>query len=85
MLLTTVKLLSRISVFNHFRQDFSKDDLVDSNLEKLHSMTKNQQNIFLIQEFEHLLSEINCPVEYIMELFISDIMHDDYVIEKVNF
>ena len=36
-------------------------------------MTKEQRNIFLIQEFEHLLSEINCPGEYLMELFIGDI------------
>ena len=85
MLLTTVKLLCHISIFNLFRQDFSQEDLVDSNLEKLHSMTKDQQNIFLIQEFEHLLSEINCPIEYIMELLISDIMRDDYVIEKVMY
>ena len=27
----------------------------------------------------------NCPVKYIMELFISDIMRDDYVIEKVMY
>ena len=48
-------------------------------------MTKDQQNKLLIQEFEHLLSKINCPFEYIMELFISDSMHDDYVIEKVMY
>ena len=67
----------------HFRQDFSKEDLVDSNLEKLCKMTQDQRNSFLIEEFEHLMSEINCPDEYIMDLFISDIMQEDYVIEKV--
>jgi len=29
------------------------------------------------------MSELNCPDEYIMDLFISDIMRGDYVIEKV--
>ena len=69
----------------HFRQDFSKEDLVDSNLEKLCKMTQDQRNSFLIEEFEHLMSEINCPDEYIMDLFISDIMREDYVIEKVSY
>ena len=47
-------------------------------------MTKEQQSIFLIQEFENMLSEINCPIEYIMDLFVKEIMRDDYVIEKVK-
>ena len=58
---------------------------MDSNSEKLCEMTKEQRNTFLIQEFEHLLSEINCPGEYIMELFISDIMQEEYMIEKVMY
>ena len=45
-------------------------------------MAKDQQNIFLIQELERILTEIICPVDYIMDVFISDIMHDDCVIEK---
>ena len=52
-------------------------------LEKLCEMTQEQRNTFVIQEFKHLLSEINCPDEYIMELFISDTMREDYVIEKL--
>ena len=48
-------------------------------------MTQDQRNSFLIEEFEHLMSEINCPDEYIMDLFISDIMREDYVIEKVSY
>ena len=48
-------------------------------------MTKEQCNIFLIQKFEHYLSEINCSGEYLMELFISDIMQEEYVIEKVTY
>ena len=46
-------------------------------------MTLDQRNSFLIEEFKHLMSEFNCPDEYIMNLFISDIMREDYVIEKV--
>ena len=46
-------------------------------------MTLDQCNSFLIEEFEHLMSEINCPDEYIMDLFISDIMREDYVITKI--
>ena len=53
-------------------------------MEKLREMTQEQCNTFVIQEFEHLLSEINCPDEYIMELFISDTMREDYVIEKLR-
>ena len=45
-----------------------KEDLVDSKLENFCEMTQDQRNTFLIQEFEHLMSEINCPDEYIMEL-----------------
>ena len=46
---------------------------------------QDQRNSFLIEEFEHLMSYINCPDEYIMDLFISDIMREDYVIEKVSY
>ena len=77
-----VNHLCHISMFQHFGQDFSKENLVDSNFEKFRAMTKDQQNIFLIQEFECILTEINCPVQYIMDLFISDIRRDDYVIRK---
>ena len=59
-----------------FKHDFSKQDL-----EKLCD-TKSTQ-LILIEEFEHLMSETNCPDEYIMDLFISDTMRYDYVVEKV--
>ena len=52
---------------------------------KLCETTKQQHNTFLIQEFEHLLSEINCSGEYIMELFISDIMPEEYANETVMY
>ena len=58
---------------------------MDSGFEKLCAMTKDKQNIFLIQEFENILSEINCPFDYLMDLFIKDIMWDDYIIEKYTY
>ena len=67
----------------HFSRDFSNDDLVDFNLDKLCKMTLKQRNKFLIEEFEYLMSEMNCSDEYIMDLFVSDIMRVDYVVEKV--
>ena len=58
---------------------------MDSDLGKLYALPKDQENIFLIQEFEHILSEIDFPVKYIMELFVSNIMCDDNVIKKINY
>ena len=46
-----VRLIGHISVCEHFSEDFSKEKLVDSSFEKLYAMTKDKQNIFLIQEF----------------------------------
>jgi len=83
LLLTVVKLIRHIPFMIHFSQDNSKEDLVDHNFEKLCKMPHNQRNNFLIEEFKHLMSELNCPDEYIMDLFINDIMREDYVIEKV--
>ena len=83
LLLTVVKLIRHIPFMIHFNQDDSKDDLVDHNFEKLCKMPHSQRNNFLIEEFKHLMSELNCPDEYIMDLFINDIMREDYVIEKV--
>ena len=48
-------------------------------------MTQEQRNRFLIEEFENLMSDINCPDEYIMDLFISDIMREDCVVEKFSY
>ena len=55
---------------------------MDSNLEKLRATTKDQPNIFLIQEFERILTNISCLVEYKMDLFICEIVCDNYVIKK---
>ena len=67
---------------NIFVKIFQKKTFVDSQFEKLNAMTEDKQKIFLIQEFERILSEINCHADYIMDLFISDIIREDYVIEK---
>ena len=53
-----------------FGRGFSKEDLVDSNLEKLCKLTLEQRNKFLIEEFEHLMSEIICPDEYIKDVSV---------------
>ena len=83
LLLTIVKLIRQIPFMCHFSRDFSKDDLVDFNLNKLCKMTLEQRNKFLIEELKYLMSEMNCSDKYIMDLFVSDIMRVDYVVEKV--
>ena len=72
-------------VFEHFGQDFLKENLIDHSWEKFCSLTKEQQNLFLIQEFENMLSEISFPVKDTMDLFVKDIMRDDYVVEKFQY
>ena len=84
MLLKIIKLQHNISFFEHFRQDLLKENFIAYSQEKLSSMTKEQQTIFLIQEFEKMLSEINCPVKYLIDLFVKDIMWDDYVLRKFS-
>ena len=78
MLLIIVCLVGHFNVCEHASEDFSKENFVDSQFEKL----THKQKIFLIQEFECILSEINCPADYMMDLFVNDIMREDYVIEK---
>ena len=85
LLSTLVKLIRHIPFMCHFSQDYSKEDLVDHNLEKVCKMPQTQRNQFLIEEFKNLMSEIKCPDEYLLELFISDIMRKDYVKEKVTY
>ena len=82
ILLVIVRLIKHFNVSEHVSEDFSKDNFADSQFEKLKDMTEDEQKTFLIQEFERILSEINCPSDYIMELFINDIMQTDYVIDK---
>ena len=85
MLLVIVRLLDHFLVCQHFSEDFSKDQLIDSGFEKLNAMSKDKVNTFLIQEFERILSEINCPSDYLLDIFIKDILRDDYVLEKSTY
>ena len=55
MLLVIVRLLDNFLVCQHFSEDFSKDQLIDSGFEKLNAMPKDKVNTFLIQEFERIL------------------------------
>ena len=64
LLITVDELIRHIPLMCHFSQDYSKEALVDHNLEKLCKMPQVQRNNFLIEEFKHLMSEINCPDEY---------------------
>ena len=82
ILLVIVRLIEHFNECIHVGEDFSKDEFYDSQFEKLKNSTEDEQKSFLIQEFERILSEINCPTDYIMELFINDIMQTDYVIDK---
>ena len=59
--------------------------MIESGFEKLIALTKDQLNTFLIQEFERILSEINCPFDYLKDMFIKDISRDDYVLEKYTY
>jgi len=55
---------------------FSKESFIDTSLEK------NEQIIFLMQEFENMLLECECPSDYIMDLFVKDLLPADFCIEK---
>ena len=79
-----LRLINHFNVGDHVGEEFSKQDFVDSQLKKLKDMTEDEQKIFLIQEFERILAEINCPADDIMDLFINDIMREDYVIENIH-
>ena len=43
-------------VMGHFSKKNSKENFVDSEFGKLCGMTRDKQNIFLIKEFEHILT-----------------------------
>ena len=48
-------------------------------------MPKKQQNNFLFQECEMMLLEINCPSEYILNLFVKELILEEYCINKVQY
>ena len=69
----------------HFNEAFSKESFIDSSLDKLKALPKDEQNSFLTQEFENMLLEIKSPSDYIMDLFVKDLLLEDYSIEKVQY
>ena len=64
---------------------FSKESFSDNSLNKLKALPKDEQSSFLIQEFENMLLEIKSPSDYIMDLFVKDLLLEDYSIEKVQY
>ena len=50
----------------HFNEAFSKESFIDNSLDKLKALPKDEQNSFLIQEFENMLLEIKSPSDYII-------------------
>ena len=63
-------------------ETFSKESFIDKSLEKLQALDTNEQNTFLIQEFEKLLIECKCPADYLTDLFINDLLRNDFCVEK---
>ena len=77
-----MKLQKHILQCDHYNEAFLKESCIDKSLEKLKVMGKNEQNIFLMQEFENMLLECKCPSGYIMDLFVKDLLLEDFCIEK---
>ena len=83
MLLTAV--VNIFQTCSHFDGSFLKDSFIDSSHEKLKLFPKEQQNIFLSKEFKRMVLEIKCPSEYILDLFVSELMLEDNCVEKVQY
>ena len=82
LLLSALKLQRHMLQCEHFNETFSKVSFIDKSVEKLQALDKNEQNTFLMQEFEKVLIECKCPADYLTDLFISDLMRNDYCVEK---
>ena len=82
MLLSAMKLQDHILQYEHYNETFSKESFIDTTLEKIKAMEKNEQNIFLMQELENMLLECKNPSDYIMDLFVKDLLLKDFCIEK---
>ena len=82
LLLSAMRIQKHILQCDHFNEAFSKASFIDNSLEKLKAMDKNEQNTFLIQEFEKMFLEIKCPSAYVMDLFVKELLFDDYYMEK---
>jgi len=82
LLLSAMKLQRHIMQCEHYDETFSKESFIDKSADKLQSLDNNERNTFLMQEFEKVLIECKCPADYLMDLFISDLMRNDYCVEK---
>ena len=69
----------------HYDETVTKDSFIDTTLEKIKAMEKNEQNIFLIQELEKMLLECKNPSDYIMDLFVKELLQEDFCIEKQQY
>ena len=58
LLLTAVRIQKHFQTCSHFDGSFSKESFIDSSHEKLKLLPKEQQNIFLLEEFERMLLKI---------------------------
>ena len=84
MLLSAMKLHDHILQCEHYNETFSKESFIDTTLEKIKALEKNEQNIFLIQELENMLLECKNPSDYIMDLFVKDLLLEDFALRKIN-
>ena len=85
MLISAMKLQDHILQCEHYDETFSKDSFIDTSLEEIKAMDKNKQNIFLMQELENMLLECKNPSDYIMDLFVKDLLQEDFCIYKQQY
>jgi len=85
MLLSAMKLQDHILQCEHYNETVTKDSFIDTTLEKIKAMDKNEQNIFLMKELENMLLECKNPSDYIMDLFVKDLLQEDFCIDKQQY
>ena len=82
LLLSAMKLQKHILQCEHYNETFSKESFIDNSLGKLQALDKNVQNTLLMQEFEKLLIECKCPADYLTDLFVKDLLLNEFCVEK---
>ena len=85
LLLSAMKLQDHILQCEHYNETVTKDSFIDTTLEKIKAMDKNEQNIFLMKELENMLLECKNPSDYIMDLFVKDLLQEDFCIDKQQY
>ena len=68
----------------HYDETFSKESFIDKSADKLQSLDNNERNTFLMQEFEKMLIECKCPADYLTDLFVKDLLLNEFCVEKIN-